>query len=73
MKATLIGILLIVLGLAYQGFAHTSREKILEVAPPEAIAETTKALPIPPIVGAFAVLGGAVMLVATSRSREAAQ
>ena len=71
MKATLIGILLIVLGLAYQGFAHTS-QKILEVAPPEAIAETTKALPIPPIVGAFAVLGGVVMLVATSRSREAA-
>lgn len=67
MKATLIGIVLIVLGLAYQGFAYTSQD----VAPPEAITETAKALPIPPAVGALAVFGGAVMLVATSRDRGA--
>jgi len=68
MKSAFIGIVLIVLGLGYQGFAYTSQD----VAPPEAITETAKALPVPPIVGALAVLGGAVMLVATSRGREAA-
>lgn len=68
MKATFIGIILIVLGLGYQGFAYTSQD----VAPPDAITETTKTVPIPPVVGALAVLGGAVMLVATSRGREAA-
>jgi hypothetical protein len=72
MKATLIGILLIVLGLAYQGFAHTSRVKILEVASPEAIAETTTTLPVPPIVGGLAVLGGATLLIAASRDRASA-
>ena len=76
MKATtLIGIVLIVLGLgalAYQGFSYTSREKILDVGPLEATAETTKTVPIPPIVGGLAVLGGAAILVATSRGRASA-
>jgi hypothetical protein len=73
--ATLIGIVLVVLGLgalAYQGFSYTSREKILDVGPLEATAETTKTVPIPPIVGGLAVLGGAALLIATSRGRSAA-
>ena len=68
----LIGIVLIVLGLAYQGFSHTSQERTLEVTPPEAITETTQTVPVPPFVGALAVLGGAVLLVGTSRDRGAA-
>jgi hypothetical protein len=68
---TLIGILLIVLGLgalAYQGFSYKTREKILDVGPLEATKETTKTVPVPPIVGALAVIGGVVIVVA-SRGR----
>jgi hypothetical protein len=67
-SATLIGVLLIVLGigaLAYQGFTYTSREKIIDIGPIEATQETTKTIPLPPIVGALALIGG-VVLVATS-------
>ena len=68
--ATLIGILLIVLGLgalAYQGFSYKSTEKILDIGPIEAISETTKTVPIPPILGVLAVIGGVAIVFATAR------
>ena len=66
-SATLIGVLLIVLGigaLAYQGFTYTTEEKILDIGPIEATKETTKTIPLPPIVGALSLVGG-IVLVAT--------
>ena len=72
--ATLIGIILVVLGLgalAYQGFSYTTREKILDVGPIEATTETTKTIPVPPILGVLAVIGGVVIVIATSRGRAA--
>lgn len=68
--ATLIGILLIVFGigaLAYQGFSYTSEEKILDIGPIQATRETTKTIPLPPIVGAIALIGGIAVVIATSR------
>ena len=73
--ATLIGVLLIVLGigaLAYQGFSYTTREEILDLGPIEATAETTKTLPVPPLVGVLALIGGAALLFAGARSGAAA-
>jgi hypothetical protein len=71
MKPTVIvGIVLIVLGiaaLAYQGFSYTSREKVVDLGPIEATAETRKSVPIPPIAGAAAVAGGIALLVLGSR------
>ena len=69
-SATLIGILLIVLGigaLAYQGFSYKSEEKILDIGPIEATQETTKTIPIPPILGVVAVIGGVAIVFATAR------
>lgn len=66
----LIGVVLIVLGiaaLAYQGFSYTSREKILDIGPIQASADTEKRVGIPPIAGGAAVLVGVVLLVAGSR------
>ncbi len=66
----LIGVLLIVLGigaLAYQGFSYTSREKILDIGPIQASADTEKNVSIPPIAGGAAILVGVVLLVAGSR------
>ena len=69
-SATLVGILLIVLGiaaLAYQGFTYTSEEKILDIGPIEATQETTKTIPLPPIVGALSLVGGIVLVVMGAR------
>jgi len=74
-SATLIGILLIVLGIgafAYQGFSYKSEKKILDIGSIEATAETTKTIPIPPIIGALAVIGGVAIVIATARSGAAA-
>jgi uncharacterized membrane protein len=72
-SATLIGIVLIVLGigaLAYQGISYTSEEKILDVGPIEATTETTKTIPLPPIVGGLALVGGIALIIATTRRGE---
>jgi uncharacterized membrane protein HdeD (DUF308 family) len=69
--ATLIGVLLIVFGigvLAYQGFSYKSEEKILDIGPIQATRETTKTFPLPPVVGAIALIGGIAVVIATSRS-----
>jgi hypothetical protein len=63
---TLRGIILIAIGIiafAYQGITYTTKEKVVEVGPVEVTAEKTKTLPLPPIVGAIALVGGSVLLV----------
>jgi uncharacterized membrane protein len=68
--AMMIGILLIVLGalaLAYQGFNYTKQEKVLDVGPIHATAEEQKHVSIPPILGALALVGGIVLVVAGTR------
>lgn len=68
--AMMLGILLIVLGalaLAYQGFNYTKQEKVLDVGPIHATAEEQKHVSIPPILGALALVGGIVLVVAGSR------
>lgn len=63
---TLIGIILIVLGIvafAYQGITYTTREKVVDIGPIEMTADKTKTIPLPPIVGGVAVVGGIVLLV----------
>jgi len=73
--AMLVGLLLIVLGigaLAYQGFSYKSTEKILDIGPIQAISETTKTVPIPPILGVLAVIGGVAIVIATARGGTAA-
>jgi hypothetical protein len=72
MKApvTIIGIVLLVLGLisfAYQGITYTKSEKVLEVGPITATKETKKTIPLPPILGGAALLGGVVLLAAGAR------
>jgi hypothetical protein len=64
---TLIGIVLIVIGiiaLAYQGITYTTREKVVDIGPIQMTADKTKTIPLPPIVGGIALVGGIVLLVA---------
>ena len=67
---SLAGIILIVLGLAalaYQGFSYTTREKIIDIGPLQASADRERTVPLPPIVGIVAVVGGVALLIAGSR------
>ena len=62
----IIAIILIALGIvafAYQGITYTSREKVVDLGPIQLTAEKTRTLPLPPIVGAIALVGGIVLLV----------
>ena len=67
---TLIGIILIVIGIiafAYQGITYTTREKVVDIGPIQMSADKTKTIPLPPIVGGIALVGGIVLLIAGSR------
>jgi hypothetical protein len=67
---TLAGIILIVIGiaaLAYQGITYTTREKVVDIGPIQVTADKTKTLPLPPIVGGIALVGGIVLLVVGNR------
>ena len=63
---TLVGIALIVLGVvafAYQGITYTSREKIIDIGPFQATADTQKTIPLSPLLGGLALVGGIVLVV----------
>ena len=63
---TLVGIALIVLGIvafAYQGVTYTSREKIIDLGPIHATADTQKTIPLSPLLGGLALVGGVVLVV----------
>jgi len=66
----LIGVVLIVLGLmalVYQGVNYTSRETVLDIGPLHATAERQKTLPLSPVLGIAALVGGLVLVVAGAR------
>ena len=62
---TLVGIALIVLGIvafSYQGITYTSREKIIDIGPFQASADTQKTIPLSPLLGGLALVGGIVLV-----------
>ena len=62
----LLAIILIAVGVvafAYQGITYTTREKVVDLGPLQVTAEKTKTLPLTPIVGGIALVGGIVLLV----------
>ncbi|HUL31866.1 MAG TPA: DUF3185 domain-containing protein [Thermodesulfobacteriota bacterium] len=66
----LVGILLIVLGvvaLTYHGITYTTHEKILQFGPLEATRKTEKTVPLPPILGGFALAAGIVLVIIGSK------
>jgi hypothetical protein len=68
MKA--LGIILIVLGvlaLAYGGFTYTHEKKVVDLGPIQASRKETNTVPLPPILGVFAIIGGGVLLFTGKR------
>jgi hypothetical protein len=70
-SASIVGILLIVFGviaLVYQGFTYTTHKKIIDIGPIQATKEEHQTIPLPPIVGGIAVVGGIALLLAGGKA-----
>ena len=71
MKSTyLAGIVLMILGalaLAYQGITYRTRGKPVDLGPLQITTEQTHTIPLPPILGTLAMVGGIVLVVRGQR------
>ena len=66
----MIGLILVILGvlaLAYQGITYTTHKKVSDIGPIQATETEHKTIPLPPIVGGIALIGGIVLLVSGSK------
>ena len=66
-----MGIILIaigVIGLAWGGFNYTTKEKIVDIGPIEATQEKEHSVPVPPLAGAAALVGGIVLLASSKHT-----
>jgi len=67
-----LGILLIVAGalvLVYQGINYTRQKKVIDVGSVHITREDHERIPLPPILGGLALIGGVVLLAMGSRSK----
>ena len=66
----IFGAILIVLGLlglAWGGFTYTTREKVVDIGPIHATRDKTHHVPVPPIAGAIALIGGVTLLLLSAK------
>lgn len=62
----ILAIVLIAVGViafAYQGITYSTHENVVDLGPIHVTAEKSHTLPLPPIVGAFALIGGVALLM----------
>lgn len=62
----IVAILLIIAGVAifaYQGITYTTREKKVDIGPLKITAEQEHTIPLPPILGGVAIVGGIALLL----------
>jgi hypothetical protein len=68
--ASLVGIILVVIGvisLAYQGITYTTQKKVVDLGPIQATTTEHKTIPLPPILGGIALIGGIALLATGSK------
>jgi uncharacterized membrane protein len=66
----ILAILLIAAGVVailFRSISYTTKEKVVDLGPIQVMADRTRTLPLTPIFGGLAILGGVVLLVAGSR------
>lgn len=64
---TIAGLVLVLLGvfaLVYQGINYSRHESVMNVGPMRVTTETQERIPLSPILGGLALVGGVVLLVA---------
>jgi uncharacterized membrane protein HdeD (DUF308 family) len=67
----ILAVVLIVIGvvaLVFGGITYTKKEKVVDLGPIEATAKEKKTIPLPPILGAIALVGGIIMLVSSGKN-----
>jgi uncharacterized membrane protein YidH (DUF202 family) len=68
---TLVGLLLVVLGLvgvAYGGIKYTRQREVARVGPLQVTTREEHTIPISPILGGVAVIAGVALIVAVKRA-----
>lgn len=68
---TLVGLLLVVLGLvgvAYGGIKYTRQREVARVGPVQVTTREQHTIPISPIVGGVVILAGVALIVAVRRA-----
>ena len=70
--ATLIGIVLIVIGIigfAVGGFSFTHEKKDVDLGPLQVSHQQTSTVPIPPILSGIALIGGIALVIVGAKNR----
>ena len=65
-----LGMLLIavgVVGLVWGGVTYTTREKVVDIGPIDISRDKSHSIPLPPVLGAVALIGGIVLLVSGNK------
>ena len=67
-----VGGILIALGimaLVYQGISYTSTANVVDLGPMQVTTEKTRRIPLPPILGVVAIVGGILLVVVDRKGR----
>jgi len=67
-----VGILFIVLGaliFAYQGINYTREKSVLDVGSVHVTSESHERIPLPPILGGLALVGGFVLVIMGAKDK----
>jgi hypothetical protein len=65
--SALLGIILVVVGIiafTYQGITYTTHKRIVDLGPIQATKTEHKTIPVSPLVGALALIGGVGLILA---------
>jgi drug/metabolite transporter (DMT)-like permease len=66
----ILGVILIIIGivaLAYQGITYTTKDKVVDLGPLKVETQHEKTIPLSPILGVAALLGGVVLVAVSAR------
>jgi hypothetical protein len=69
---TVVGVLLVIIGVAilvFGGFSYTTTREAVKVGPVGITTQEKKSFPIPPVAGTVLVAGGIILLIARGRDR----
>jgi len=66
-----LGVILIALGLIgliWGGFSFTTKDKVADIGPIDITRNKTHSVPLPPILGAVALVGGIALLLTAKKA-----
>jgi uncharacterized membrane protein YidH (DUF202 family) len=71
-RVKIAGIVLIIVGtvaLVYGGITYTTHKKVIDLGPIQAEKKETHDIPLPPVLGVIAIVGGGALLVMGGKGR----